>query len=75
MKITVNEVVKFGHLMMTDLFTLTPNHLLMLKQKIFAQNRNSAQDRKEVYDRIVWYEAVRSKIITFYNFMNEHEEK
>ena len=61
--------------MMTDLFTLTPNHLLMLKQKIFAQKRNSEQDKKAVYDRIVWYEAVRSKILTFNNFMKEHEEK
>ena len=26
-KITVNEVIKFGHLMMTDLFTLAPNLL------------------------------------------------
>ena len=74
-KITVNDVVKFGHLMMTDLYTMAPNHLRMLKQKIFTQSRNSAQDRKEVLDRIVWYEAVRSKIITFHNFMNEHEEK
>ena len=74
-KITVNDVVKFGHLMITDLYTITPNHLRMLKQKIFAQSRNSAQDRKEAYDWIVWYEAVRSKIITFHNFMQEHEEK
>ncbi|KAL4572543.1 hypothetical protein LXL04_019323 [Taraxacum kok-saghyz] len=74
-KITVNEVVKYDHLMMTDLYTIAPNHLRMLKQKIFFQSRNSAQDRKEVYDWIVWYEVVRSKIITFHNFMNEHEEK
>ena len=73
-KITENEIVKFGHLMMTDLYTMAPNHLRMLKQKIFAQKRNSAQDRKEVLDQIIWYEAVRSKIITFHNFMNEHEE-
>ena len=74
-KITENDVVKYGHLMMTDLYNISPNHLRMLKQKIFAQSRNSAQDRKEVYDQIVWYEDVRSKIITFHNFMNEHEEK
>ena len=46
-KITVNDVVKYGHLMMTDLYTITPNHLRMLKQKIFVQSRNSAEDRKE----------------------------
>ena len=74
-KITVNDIVKFGHLMMIDLYTMAPNHLRMLKQKIFTQSRNSAQDRKEVLDRIIWYEAVRSKIITFFNFMQEHEEK
>ncbi|KAL4590760.1 hypothetical protein LXL04_003703 [Taraxacum kok-saghyz] len=73
-KITENEVVKFGHLMMTDLYTMAPNHLRMLKQKIFAQKRNSAQDRKEVMDQIIWYESVRSKIIMFHNFMVEHEE-
>ena len=61
--------------MMTDLFTLAPNHLRMLKQKICAQNRNLEHDKKEAYARIVWYEAVRSKIITFHNFMVEHEEK
>ena len=74
-KVTVNETVKFGHLMMTDLYTLAPNHLRMLKQKIVAQNRNSEHDKKEAYARIVWYEAVRSKIITFFNFMKEHEEE
>ncbi|KAL4592545.1 hypothetical protein LXL04_005545 [Taraxacum kok-saghyz] len=42
---------------------------------IFLQSRNSREDRKEAYDKIVWYEAVRSKIITFHNFMIEHEEK
>ncbi|KAL4567400.1 hypothetical protein LXL04_022984 [Taraxacum kok-saghyz] len=47
----------------------------MLKQKIFIQKRNSEQDRKAVYNRIVWYEAVRSKIIMFNNLMKEHEEK
>ncbi|KAL4590096.1 hypothetical protein LXL04_003015 [Taraxacum kok-saghyz] len=74
-KITENDVFKFGHLMMTDLYTLALNHLRMLKQKIFLQSRNSLEARKEVFDRIVWHEAVRSKIITFYNFMLEHEEK
>ena len=74
-KVTVNENVKFGHLMMTDLYTLAPNHLRMLKQKIVAQNRNSEHDKKEAYARIVWYEVVRSKIITFSNFMKEHEEE
>ncbi|KAL4584282.1 hypothetical protein LXL04_008878 [Taraxacum kok-saghyz] len=73
--VTVNDVVKYGHLMMTDLFTMAPNHLCMLKQKIYTQSRNSAQDRKEVLDRIIWYEAVRSKIIKFFNFIQEHEEK
>ena len=72
-KVTKNDVVKFGHLMMTDLYTLAPNHLVMLKQKIFLQNGNSEQDKQDVYRRIIWYEAVRSKIITFYNFMREHE--
>ena len=74
-KITTNNIVKFGHLMMTDLYTLNPSHLVMLKQKIFLQNRNSEQDKQAVYRRIVWYEAVCSKIITFHNFMREHEEK
>ena len=74
-KITVNGVIKFGHLMMTDLFTLAPNHLQMLKQKIFIQKRNFEQDRKAVYSWIVWYEAVCSKILMFHNFMKEHEEK
>ena len=74
-KITMNNVIKFGHLMMTDLYTLTPNHLIMLKQKIFIQQRNSEQDKKAVYQRIVCYEAVRNKIITFNNFMKEHKEK
>ena len=71
----MNGVVKFGHLMMTDLYTLTLNHLFMLKQKIVAQKRNSEQDKKAVYERIVWYEAVRTKIVTFNNFMKEHEDK
>ena len=74
-KITVNGVIKFGHLMMTDIYTLTPNHLVMLKQKIVIQKRNSEQDKKAVYERIVWYEAVRNKIVTFNNIMKEHEEK
>ncbi|KAL4554261.1 hypothetical protein LXL04_039619 [Taraxacum kok-saghyz] len=73
-KITVNGVIKFGHLMMTDLYTLIPHHLQMLKHKIFAQKRNLKQYRKAVYDRIVWYEVVCSKILTFNNFMKEHEE-
>ena len=75
LKITINGVIKFGYLMMTDLYTLTPNHLVMLKKNIFIQKRNSKQDKKDVYERIVWYEAVRSKIISFNNFMKEHEEK
>ena len=74
-KVTINEIIKYGHVMMTDLYTLTPNHLRMLKQKIFAQNRNSEYDKKEALARIVWHEAVRSKIITFFNFMKEHEEE
>ena len=74
-KLTVNEIVKYGHLMMTDLFTLPPNHLRMVKQKVVAQNRNSEHDKKEVLARIVWHEAVLSKIITFFNFMKEHEEQ
>ena len=61
--------------MMTNLYTLTPNHFVMLKQKIFIQKRNSEQDKKDVYKRIVWYEGVRNKIITFNNFMKEHEVK
>jgi hypothetical protein len=60
---------------MTDIYTIAPNHLKMLKQKIFAQIRNSEHDKMEAYARIVWYEAVRSKIITFHNFMIEHEDK
>ncbi|KAL4572567.1 hypothetical protein LXL04_019347 [Taraxacum kok-saghyz] len=72
-KITTNGVVKFGHIMMTDLYTLIPNHLIMLKKKIMAQKRNSEQDKRVVYDRICWYEAVRTKIITFHNFMLEHQ--
>ncbi|KAL4564661.1 hypothetical protein LXL04_028729 [Taraxacum kok-saghyz] len=74
-KITENDVVKYGHLIMTDIYTIAPNHLKMLKQKIFAQIRNSEHDKMEAYARIVWHEAVRSKIITFHNFMVEHEEK
>ncbi|KAL4562111.1 hypothetical protein LXL04_034305 [Taraxacum kok-saghyz] len=74
-KITVNGVEKFGHLMMTDLYTLIPAHLQVLKQKIFISKRNSEEDRKAVYNRICWYEAVRSKILMFNNFMKEHEEK
>ena len=74
-KVTVNDVVKFGHLLMTDIYTISPNHLRMIKQKIFLQTRNSAEDKKEVYDMIVWYEAVRSKIISFFNFMKEHKEE
>ena len=74
-KLTVGETVKYGHILMTDLYTITPNILRMLKQKIFLQTRNSAEDKKEAYDMIVWYEAVCSKIITFFNFMNEHEVK
>ena len=74
-KVSVGETPKHGHILMTDLYTITPNILRMLKQKIFLQTRNSAEDKKEVYDMIVWYEAVRSKIITFFNFMNEHEVK
>ncbi|KAL4568005.1 hypothetical protein LXL04_023605 [Taraxacum kok-saghyz] len=72
-KVTVNDIVKFGHLMMTDLYTLPPNHLRLVKQKVVAQNRNSEHDKKEVLARIVWHEAMRSKIITFFNFMKEHE--
>ena len=30
-KVTVNDIVKYGHLMMTDLYTMAPNHLRMLK--------------------------------------------
>ena len=74
-RVTVNNVVKFAHLMMTDIYTLPPNHLLMIKQKVVAQSRNSEHDKKEVLARIVWHEAVRSRILMFYNFMNEHEEK
>ena len=74
-KITTNGVVKFGHLMMTDLYTLILNHLIMLKQKIMAQKQNSEQDKRAVHERIIWYEAVRTKIITFNNFMLEHEER
>ena len=74
-KVTENNVVKFGHLIMTDLYTVEPNHMKMLKQKIFAQIRNSEHDKKEAYARIVWHEAVRSKIITFHNFMIEDEDK
>ncbi|KAL4580016.1 hypothetical protein LXL04_016189 [Taraxacum kok-saghyz] len=72
-KVTVNEIVKFGHLMMTDIYTLPPQHLRLVKQKVVAQSRNSEHDKKEVLARIVWHEAVRSKIITFFNFMKEHE--
>jgi hypothetical protein len=74
-KVTVNDSIKFGHLMMTDIYTLPPNHLLMVKQKVVAQKRNSEHDKKEVLARIAWHEAVRSKILMFHNFMMEHEEK
>ncbi|KAL4583271.1 hypothetical protein LXL04_007839 [Taraxacum kok-saghyz] len=72
---TVNDIVKYAHLMMTDIYTLPPNHLRLVKQKVMSQNRNSEHDKKEVLARVAWHEAVRSKIITFYNFMMEHEEK
>jgi len=72
-KVTVNDETKFGHLMMTDLYTLAPNHLRLVKQKVIAQNQNSEYDKKEVLARVIWYEAVRNKIVTFFNFMKEHE--
>ena len=59
--------------MMTDLYTLFPNHLVMVKQKLMAHKRNSDKDKRAAYDRIVWYEVVRTKIITFNNWRLEHK--
>ena len=74
-KVTLNNVVKFGHLMMTDIYTLPPDHLRLVKQKVMACSQNSDYDKREVLARIIWHEAVRSKIISFFNFMKEHEEQ
>ena len=45
LKIIINGVEKFSKMLMTDIYTIFPNHLVMLKKKLIAQKRRRINEQ------------------------------